>query len=281
MALSRIFPQSRIVYVTHSQKGALAERVLGVESADAELGWHQLLIEGSQKPALPERASKLLDGAHTVISFNGAATDPMGQSISRKYPEARVVSLNTRHEEGGHVTESILAQLKDWPVLGEALKQMLRSVASRGVGFRRAPEQRILIHPGAGKQNSRWPAERYLELIKLLADAGLDPHIILGEVELETWPAELVEQFRQAGQVAEPRTLLGLLDELQLAAAFVGNDSGPGHLAAALGVPTVSIFGTDPTRWKPIGPQVEVIQSRLDQLQADDVYNVVSKLAGD
>ncbi|HWP39838.1 MAG TPA: hypothetical protein VNL70_02845, partial [Tepidisphaeraceae bacterium] len=39
MALSRIWPQSRIIYVTHGQKGALAERVLRVERADAEAGW--------------------------------------------------------------------------------------------------------------------------------------------------------------------------------------------------------------------------------------------------
>ena len=40
------------------------------------------------------------------------------------------------------------------------------------------------------------------------------------------------------------------------AARFIGNDSGPGHLAAITGIPTLALFGpTDPARWRPLGPQ--------------------------
>ena len=42
LALARIYPQSRLFFVTHGQKGALAEKVLRVESADIEAGWHHL-----------------------------------------------------------------------------------------------------------------------------------------------------------------------------------------------------------------------------------------------
>ena len=52
LALGRLFPQSRIYYVTHGQKGALAEKVLRVESVDAEAGWHPLFAE-APSPALP------------------------------------------------------------------------------------------------------------------------------------------------------------------------------------------------------------------------------------
>src|SRR4029078_8229445 len=72
MALSRIMPQSRVIYVTHSQKGKLAERVLHVESADAEGGWHTLLTDS---PELPERSAKLLDGAQVVLSFTAGQSD--------------------------------------------------------------------------------------------------------------------------------------------------------------------------------------------------------------
>ena len=54
VALGRIFPQSRIVYVTAGQKGKLAERALRLESADAEAGWHALHGGGE----LPERSAK-------------------------------------------------------------------------------------------------------------------------------------------------------------------------------------------------------------------------------
>ena len=58
------------------------------------------------------------------------------------------------------------------------------------------------------------------------------------------------------------------------AGVFVGNDSGPGHLAGILGLPTVSLFGpTAPSRWKPLGPRVTVIRKQpLEALGVDDVF---------
>ena len=55
--------------------------------------------------------------------------------------------------------------------------------------------------------------------------------MLLGEVELERWPAAIIEQFRATADVQTPGNLLDLLAEITSAAAFVGNDSGPGHLA--------------------------------------------------
>src|SRR5450432_4067912 len=81
MALSRVFPQSRIIYVTHSQKGKLAERVLRVESADAEAGWHSLF---SDSPELPPTSVKLLEGAHTIVSFGSMP------GIARVAPHSKI-----------------------------------------------------------------------------------------------------------------------------------------------------------------------------------------------
>src|SRR5947209_19642308 len=77
VALGRLLPQSRIFYVTHSQKGKLAEKVLGVESVDVETGWHHLFAEpplGAQgSPALPPTAAHLLGGAQWVFPVVAAA----------------------------------------------------------------------------------------------------------------------------------------------------------------------------------------------------------------
>src|SRR3954470_3956038 len=71
LALGRVYAQSRIIYVTHTQKGALAERVLRLESTDLEGGWHVLFSEGAA--ALPPRAAAMLGGAHAVYSFLGSS----------------------------------------------------------------------------------------------------------------------------------------------------------------------------------------------------------------
>ncbi len=260
MALSRIFPQSRIMYVTHSQKGKLAERVLGVESVDSEIGWHPLYSAGSDLPKLTDRPAKLLEGAHTAITFTAGRADPLAEGILRCCSHVKVISLDTRKESPGHVTQSLLEQLHESIVLSSAMEQMLRSIASRGVGFHPKPQDCIVIHPGAGKEHTRWPAEHYLQLIKMFRDTGKTVRVLLGETEIEQWPADLVSRFESAATVHRPSTLLELLDEIAAAKVYIGNDSGPTHLAGIIGVPTLAIFGSnDPTRWRPLGPRVSVL----------------------
>ncbi|WP_428938215.1 glycosyltransferase family 9 protein [Fontivita pretiosa] len=285
MALSRILPQSRIIYVTHSQKGALAERVLRVERADAEAGWHLLHLPPPQVPQLPDRSQQLLDAAHTVVSFTAGQTDALAQGLARVAPHAKLVCLDTRRNVPAvHVSESLVCQLHDWPALAGAAQQMLRSIATRGIAFNRTPQSgRAVIHPGAGKESNRWPAQRFLELIRALQAAGRSVRVLLGEAEIDRWPGELVAQFESQAEVRRARTLLDLLEEIAAAAVFVGNDSGPGHLAGILGVPTVSLFGpnSDPVRWRPLGPAVSLLcAAAMEEIRVDQVLAAANLAAG-
>jgi ADP-heptose:LPS heptosyltransferase len=79
----------------------------------------------------------------------------------------------------------------------------------------------IVIHTGAAQRARTWPAERFAALAGLLRSAG--------------WQVTLLD--RTDGPLDE------LLAQLANADRFIGNDSGPGHLAALLGVPTFTIFG--------------------------------------
>jgi ADP-heptose:LPS heptosyltransferase len=278
MALSRVFPQSRIIYVTHSQKGSLAERVLRIESADVEAGWHTLY---SDSPHLPERAGTLLEAAHIVINFTAGTHDALANGVRWIAPHVDLISIDTRAEGNGHVTDILREQLQSRPALASAMDQMLRSVADRGVGFSRKIQDRIVIHPGAGKEASRWPAERFLELIQRLRGQGKQVRVLLGEVELEKWPAGSISAFEAAAEVKRPGNLLELLDETAAASAFVGNDSGPGHLAGILGVPTLAIFSGDSSRWRPLGPRVKLIQSdSVATVTAEEIYTTLVHLPG-
>lgn len=112
-----------------------------------------------------------------------------------------------------------------------------------------------VIHPVAAEPAKTWHADSFLEAARFLQRTfDLEPVFIAG-------PADDLSPFR------EYRTLSGvLLSEikslLEGASLFLGNDSGPAHMAAAFGIPVVVIFGSsDPAIWYPWRTAYEVVQS--------------------
>ena len=285
LALARLHPQSRLFYVTQHGKGALAERVLRVESSDAESGWHPLYAAGGA--GLGEPQARLLAGAHSVVSFVAGHQDTWTSNVRKLAPAAELLPMTVSPpaEFAGHVTEHLLAQLGAWPAAQATLVQLLRSVAARGVSPRPAASGAagpgpVVVHPGSGARRKCWPADRFLQLIDLLRKDGRDVRVLAGEVELEQWdPAELA-RFASAAELVKPASYVELLDQLQNAAAFVGNDTGPSHLAGIIGVPTVALFGpSNPIHWRPLGPSVRVIHSpAIEAIDAGQVYQTVSDL---
>jgi ADP-heptose:LPS heptosyltransferase len=279
LALARLHPQSRIIVVTQRSKGALAEAALRVESADYEQGWHALFA-GTDAP-LGERAKNLLDGAHAVYTFLGDTAAVIGA----RAPEAQVVELRTIPPDDWtkHVSEWVLEQLKPLPAVRGAVEQMIRSVNTRGVGTGRSHDGDVVIHPGSGAREKCWPIERFVQLIERVRRARRDVRVLLGEVELERFSADDVNALETvATSVRRPATYLELFNELKTAAALVSNDSGPAHLAGAIGVPTLVLFGpTSPAVWRPLGPRVHVLhEGMLEKLSVAKVYSAMTPLLG-
>lgn len=280
MGLARVFAQSRIFYVTAGQKGALAEKALRVESADVENGWHQLF---SDEPKLPEPSAKLLAGAQQVISFVGGDSDTWTKNVSKIAPEAPLIHLSTIPPESfqGHATEYLLEQLKPHSVIAAALGQMLQSVRARGLALCRPAGRTVVLHPGAGSGKKCWGPAQFLELAGMLKAAGRPVQVVLGEVELERWPAAMIESFSKVAEIRRPASLVELLQTISGASAFVGNDSGPGHLAGIIGVRTISIFGPkDPIRWRPLGPHVSILQAQWNDITPRLVFDAVASITG-
>ncbi len=272
VALGRIYAQSRILYVTGGEKGRLAERVLRLESADADAGgWHHLYAD--DPAGLPERAGRLLGGAHAIY-FLGRPTPTWSANVARLNPAAAVVVADPTATGEGHASERLLAQLATDKPAFEATRQILRSVADRGIGFNRPAGRGVVLHPGAGSPDKCWPADRFAELAGRLTAAGRPVRFVIGEVERDRWPAPAVAALSAAAEVRQPATLLDLLSDVAAADLFVGNDSGPGHLAGILGVPTIALFGpTDPVLWRPLGPSVRTVRREpLASLPVDEVW---------
>jgi len=125
---------------------------------------------------------------------------------------------------------------------------------------RRGLEDFALLSPGGGWGAKLWPPENYGEVARALGREGLPSLINFGPGEEEL--AETVE--RSSAGAAHPMccSLGELIALTRRASLFIGGDSGPMHLAAALGVPVVAIFGpTDPARSGPYGTRSAVLRS--------------------
>jgi heptosyltransferase I len=117
-----------------------------------------------------------------------------------------------------------------------------------------------ILNPGAGWGAKRWPAARYGEVARRLAEHGVGSLINYGPGE-ESLVDEAVAASGGAA-IATRGSLTELIALTRRASLFIGGDTGPMHLAAALQVPVVAIFGpTDPARNGPYGTRSIVLRS--------------------
>lgn len=275
LALARIYPQSRVFYVTQSQKGKLAEKVLGIEWADSESGWHPLFADRAD---LSEAPAKLIAASHSVLCFHSQPNERWMQNVKQAAPEANVLSIDPNPPENwpAHATAWQLEQLRPWSAAHAATVQIHRSIESRGLPMGRSSSPgEIVIHPGSGSASKNWPVEKFIELAHRLKNAGYAVCFAAGEVEQEKWDTDVMKRLNASGEVRQMTNLLDLKSQISGARVFLGNDSGPGHLAGILGVGTVVLFGpTDPKRWKPLGPHVRALRREpLDALDVEAVFN--------
>jgi heptosyltransferase-2 len=132
---------------------------------------------------------------------------------------------------------------------------------------KRADSRIVALAPGAAFGPAKeWPANHYARLIDLLAERHRAESVMVGAPGERARCAEIAAASRSGAIVAAGETNLGeLLATIALADGFIGNDSGAMHVAAALGRPTVGIFGsTNPERTGPMGSSARVIWRHLE-----------------
>jgi ADP-heptose:LPS heptosyltransferase len=117
----------------------------------------------------------------------------------------------------------------------------------------------VCVHPCAGNAIKQWPVAYFGALIDRLIEADNARVVLVGVAGEEAVAEDILALVRRKEAVASVvgrLPLSGLPGLLGHCALFVGNDSGPKHLAAALGVPTVGIHGgaVDVREWGPVGP---------------------------
>ncbi|MEJ2701028.1 MAG: glycosyltransferase family 9 protein [Sedimentisphaerales bacterium] len=121
----------------------------------------------------------------------------------------------------------------------------------------------VVIQPGSGGASKCWCLDNFLAIAEALASEGVEVLFLLGPAEVDRLREATIESaIGSVARVLKDLSLAQVLAVLSYADGFVGNDSGITHLAAALGITTVAVFGpTNPAVYKPIGPAVTVFSS--------------------
>ncbi len=131
----------------------------------------------------------------------------------------------------------------------DATQSVAHMLAEKGIGPG-APY--AVLQPGARLASMRWPVARFAEVARWLRDEhGIASVVNLGAGDSGI-AADARRELRDCAAIPEPLPLRELIALVAGARLFVGNDSGPAHLAAATGRPSVVLFSsTNPAQWGP------------------------------
>lgn len=131
-----------------------------------------------------------------------------------------------------------------------------------------SPRPYAVIHPFASAEEKRWPASRFSAVA---AHLEMEP-VFVGAPSDDFTP--FARFACQRGSLAQTKQLLSG------AALFIGNDSGPAHMAAAFGIPSVVLFGpSDEVVWAPWKTDSQVLKRvPLTDLKVEEVMNAISRL---
>ncbi len=117
----------------------------------------------------------------------------------------------------------------------------------------------VALAPGSVGEAKRWPVAYYAQTAQALAQSGVEVWVIGGPDE-KPFAKEIIDHAGAGVRDFTGGKLSDGVIALSLAGAVVANDSGLLHVAAALGVPAIGIFGpTDPAKWAPINPVADII----------------------
>jgi heptosyltransferase-2 len=256
-ALARCYPEARIHFATKARFAPLVSANPHVHSVVA-------LEEGESTLAFRKRLQALQPDA--LLDLHGKARGLLLRSVvprarrvvwrKRRPSQALAVRLRLRpYHADMRIADRYHAAVER--LAGRALERgelryhladdirqrVKRSLAEVGVDTSRSI---VGMAPGAMWETKRWPADRYAELAARCLEAGHQV-VLTGSPAEAAVVADVQRIAPGAVDLGERLTLEDLPGLIDACAAFVANDSGPMHIARALGVPTLAIFGsTDP-----------------------------------
>lgn len=286
------FPQAHLEILGYKHIVALAE---GRFYADATRsieygGLSRFFIPGTE---LPEDLVEYFAGFQQIVSY---LYDP------DQFFEGNIRRAGVRHylhgsqtlDDSAHAAQQLAQPLESLalyldekaPVLfpSNADQEYARGFIKRGFPGGEGPL--IAVHPGSGGERKNWPVERWAALGDEIWRVAPAARVLLvgGEADYAQL-ARLREAWRgRAVHTAQDVPLPELAAILQRTRLFLGHDSGISHIAAAVGAPSLLLFGpTDPEIWAPLAGGVRVIRAPkgdLGRLTVEEVAGALGEMLG-
>ncbi|BET67611.1 hypothetical protein ASA1KI_25290 [Opitutales bacterium ASA1] len=297
-ALRGRWPSARIVCVGNARAATLARSAGLIDEAhdQNERRWSRL---GADDPAalhVEPAFADLLRGFDLVVNF---WPDP-DCAIARDFAALGFMAMGPRRfvsapsipktePAARHFLASVADVIGTDPsTTGDVSVFRLRlAEVDRAPAVRRLPAHPagwIAWHPGSGSPAKNWPVARWLEVLARLRTHGeLGDRrlaVILGTAEAGRPEFAALARDLPTGTLVlrdDPPVMLAAV--LERCSLFLGHDTGPAHVAAAVGCPCALVFGpTDPAVWAPPGAHVRVVRrgERTDAVTIDDVLTAVT-----
>ena len=276
-ALRRQFPDTHLEVLGYAH---IAQLALAGEMADAVASIEARPLAGffAQAGDLDARWQEYFGSFALIVSY---LYDPDGifRANIARCSKAQFIAGPHRPEEqaGLHATEAFLKPLERLAIFDADPVPVLRLKPD-------APPSRptLALHPGSGSASKNWPEPKWRRLLELLAQ-GTDLHFLLvgGEAEEDRLERLAARLPAQRCRVARSLPLVELARRLQVCAAYVGHDSGITHLAAALGLPVLVLWGdTAEQIWRPRGEETTIVRDPggLEALTVETVLDHVQRL---
>jgi heptosyltransferase I len=198
-----------------------------------------------------------LSGAKRRIGFG----NPGGRELSKWFNNVRV------DPETVHVVDRYLELLRPLGIDSPTVRFQVpehaqdRAAAENTIGQLGIAAGFAIVNPGAGWPSKLWPTDRYAAVARHLAEKWQLPTLVVWAGNAERAMAEQIAAAAPTAVVAPPTTLPELAALARRAKLFIGSDTGPLHLAAAVDTPCVGLYGPWPAaRHGPCGPQNTALQ---------------------
>ena len=292
-ALRRQFPQGRLVLLGSPRIAQLAGNLVDdVRSVESPSLAGFFTPRGNLDPAWAE----FFAGFSIIISYLHDPTKVFETNMAR-FSAARFIAGPHRPDESlaVHATDTFLAPLRHLGISNSdpvphlpiadpsdddtAVNGPAASVP-RGAGIGPARYALLALHPGSGSPRKNWPESRWAALLEgLVADTNVGFLLVGGEAEGDTYR-------RLSGLIPAPRAvpafnlpLAQLARVLSHCIGFIGHDSGISHLAAAVGLPGLILWGpTSAAVWCPRSPHMTILcdPAGLDHLKVARVRSALA-----